>query len=260
MKIQKIHNQKGFAHVGIAVIAVTVIAAIGLVGWRLTNNRSASQTSSQSTSDQTSATSSKHITSNVSSKSTIQPNAQGSTSTSGSSGASTAKPKTTSAGTSAKSSTTAPAQGSYSNLGSIPVAILYNVKSPPAANQQPAMTIYACIKNLGGNTAYVQSYGVLSYPVAQGSAAAWNVSLALSSSPANENIISYKSGQYTYATNGWQNSGGPAGTVNRSAVITSANFNPGVISDFYVWASGSYGGAVWAPVNNHPNATQLAQC
>jgi hypothetical protein len=259
MKFQKIHDQKGIAHIGVAVIAVLVVSAIGLVGWRLAN-KSEGQTSNQSTSDQTDAASSKHITSNISSKSTIQPNTQGSTATAGSSGASAAKPKTSSAGAPANSSAASSSQGNYSNLGSVSAASLYNVKSPPPSSQQPAMTIYACIKNLGGNTAYVQAYGVLSYPAAQGSAAAWNVSLSLSSSPANENIISSKSGQYTYATNGWQNSGGPSGTVNRSNVITTANFNPGVISDFYVWASGSYGGAVWGYINNHPNVTQLAQC
>jgi hypothetical protein len=121
------------------------------------------------------------------------------------------------------------------------------------------MTLYACIKNTGTNADVIQTLGVLAYGVPQASSPNWYVGLDLSSSSSADNVISSKTTDYHYQGHSWQNAGGASGTVNVSSPVTSDTVNPN-LTDYYVWANGSYDGVIINNATSHPNVTQLAAC
>jgi cytoskeletal protein RodZ len=271
-------DQVGFIHLQLIALAVVVVAAVGLVGWRVASLHSNNKVDLvTSTSNQTKTSS--PTTSTTASKSSLSPTTSTTASTvkasATSSGAkasvttNTSNPQQTAATVTTQTSNTVSTPASppspfvpsgYTDIGTIPAASLYDVKVPPPASEQPDMTIYACINNLGSQTATVQTIGVLSYGVPQAADSAWYADLDLSSSASSDNIVSTKTTTYSYTDNTWQNNGGTAGSVNATSTVTTDEFNPGVVNDFYVWASGSYGDSTWPGINNHPNVTQLATC
>ncbi len=147
---------------------------------------------------------------------------------------------------------------SYTLLGSIPASSLYDVKVPPPKAEQPSMKIYACTVSVGPQADTLQFIGVLSKGVPATISTNWYDDLNLSSSATTDNIVSNKVTQFTYQNNIW--TAKKNGKVTQSAIVSTDQFDPGVITDFYVWASGSYGGSVYPNINNHPNVTQIATC
>jgi len=147
---------------------------------------------------------------------------------------------------------------SYTKIGTISAKKLYDVKVPPPTTEQPSMAIYACYVNGGNDSGYVVFVAELSKAIPGSISSSWYDNLDLSSSPTADNVISTKSGTLSYSNNSWVSNS--KSLAKQSTVISTAPINPGAVTDYYIWANGSYQNVIYNVLSSHPNVTNLATC
>ena len=147
----------------------------------------------------------------------------------------------------------------WTKIGTISPAKLYNVKVPPPTNEQPNMNIYACKISTAPSTITVAFMAHLGHNIPFNISSSWYDSMDLSSSSTQNNVISNKTSTFSLTNNIWDENNKNTNT-RFSQSVNFPSINPGVVTNYYIWASGSYQNVIQNTINNHPNVTSLVDC